>query len=363
VAVTSDGRVRKLGSFLSERGAAENGFDTLRLIAAWLVLVSHAFALTSGDVTTEPLYDFSNGQLKLGYLSVGCFFSLSGLLITQSFQRSSSLQSYVRKRAARILPGLWVSLLVTVLALAFVTTVPLQDYFLSVQTAKFLAGNGIIIMPVFELPGVFETLPYERAVNGSLWTLRHEILCYVLVVICGLAGARFGLATAALTLLSFAIVSFAIPVPDTIAVWAGLFRFYGLGMLCYQYRNLVPVSGGLTVVSGVALIGLMPTPAATHLLPIFITYFVVGVGLLAPKWFIAPTARGDISYGVYIYAFPVQQLLVPLCQASAAPALMNIVLATPIVVALATLSWVFVERPARDWNQRLKLGRKRAALT
>lgn len=361
--MTSGGRVKKLGSFLSDHGAAENGFDTLRLIAAWLVLVSHSFALTTGKVANEPLYEFSNGQLKLGYLSVGCFFSLSGLLITQSFQRSSSLLSYVRKRAARILPGLWVSLLVTAMALAFVTTVPVNDYLFSTQMLKFLIGNGIIVKPVYELPGVFENLPYARAINGSLWTLRHEIFCYVLVVVCGLAGARYGLATAALTLLSFAIVSFALPVPDIVSTWAGLFRFYGLGMLCYQYRSVVPIDWRLVLASGVALFALVPTPAATHLTPIFVTYAMIGVGLLAPRWFIAPTARGDISYGVYIYAFPVQQLLVPLCLATAAPALVNIALATPVVVVLATLSWLYVERPARDWNQRLKMGRKRPALT
>lgn len=351
----------KLGSFLSDRGAAENGFDTLRLIAAWLVLVSHAFALTTGQVPSEPLHDYSNGQLTLGYVSVGCFFSLSGLLITQSFRRSSSLLSYVRKRAARILPGLWASLLVTAAALAFVTRVPLSEYVFSAEMLKFLIGNGIIVTPNYELPGVFEGLPLPRAINGSLWTLRHEIFCYALVVLCGLAGARFGLVTAALTLMSFAVFIFRVPMPDLVGTWAGLFRFYGLGMLCYQYRAWLQIDWRLTLASAVALVALMPTEIGGHLLPVFMTYFVISAGLLAPRWFMAPTRRGDISYGVYIYAFPVQQLLVPLSLQTGAPGIANILLATPIVVALATLSWIYVERPARDWNQRLKVGSKRAA--
>lgn len=348
----------KLAAYLDTRGVTANGFDTIRLIAAFMVLVSHAFALTTGDSANEPLRAFSNGAVTLGYLSVGCFFSLSGVLITQSFVRSSTLSSFARKRAARILPGLWASLVLTVLGLSLVSSLPFAEYIRNPQTWSFFAWNASLLKPAFVLPGVFEDLPLGRIVNGSLWTLRQEVICYAVVVFLGLAAARFRLLTLALTIACTLLIAFEPPVHETLLVWARLFRFFGMGMLLFHYRERVPIDWRLSAACAVLLTAALPTPFGVHVAPPLLAYLVISVGLLAPRWFGGITRRGDISYGVYIYAFPVQQLLVPMSNEWALPWLGNILLSTLPVLALATLSWIWVERPARDWNQRLKIGGK-----
>ena len=126
--------------------------------------------------------------------------------------------------------------------------------------------------------------------------------------------------------------------------FAFLFRFYGAGMLLYALRDRVPLRAdaallSFTLVCVAPFVDLFAEAAAT-----FGAYALVVAAYRAPTWLRALTRKGDLSYGVYLYAFPIQQLLVPISLATAMPWLTNMVLALPLTILAGTLSWVLVER-------------------
>lgn len=337
----------------------DNGFDSIRLVAAAMVLVSHSFVLTAGSESAEPLYRLTGGQASLGYVSVAAFFVLSGLLIAGSFDRSSSGRSFWLKRAFRILPGLWVSVLATVLLFGpLFTTATMGQYFSSGTTFGFL--RNLFFLPRADgLESVFVSHPFANAINGSLWTLRYEVACYagcaVLMLLRGFRNAAVLGAWA----MSFAI-SAVFPDSDGlggvtfhIVLLADLFRYFGAGMVLYLWRDRIVLNAMFGWMAMLIVAVAAFTPAFTHILAVFGSYAIVCFGYMAPERFRAITRRGDISYGVYIYAFPVQQALVPLCLAWSIPWLANSVAALAITVFLACLSWMFVEHPAIAFGKRL----------
>lgn len=163
------------------RGRANN-LNAIRLLAATLVIASHSFALRFGTrgFDYEPLLVFTRGMLSMGGLAVGFFFLYGGFLIARSAEAHSAAKDYFKRRIARIFP----ELIAVVLLCAFVlgpilSRLSVADYFLSSQTYLYLF-NALLI-PVHNLPGVFENNVYQYVVNGSLWTLPVEFACYALV--------------------------------------------------------------------------------------------------------------------------------------------------------------------------------------
>lgn len=341
-----------IGDVIRERGPRANNYDCIRLVAATLVLVSHAFPLTMGSDAHEPLSLLTRGQATIGSLAVGVFFFVSGFLVTQSYGQSRGIGHFAWKRALRLFPGLVVLVLVTTFVLGpLLTQLEPSSYLLDRSTWDYL--NNIALRTRDVLPGVFETAPFAGAVNGSLWTLPYEARCYVLVAAIGAIGLlslRGALAVLALSLAtSVAFIAF----PGTLAgldaaavlrQQADLSSYFALGMMCWLCRDLVP-TGRVAFLAGVLLL-LLAT-----LTPIFQPLAALAVALIIPPlayaqvtWPSRVTASGDYSYGIYLYAFPVQQTVVALWPTPVAWWL-NILLAAPITLLLAVLSWHFVERP------------------
>lgn len=326
-----------------DRNAHDNGFDTIRLLAAFAVLVSHAFALTG---QAEPLAGTSR-SMTLGTLAVGVFFVMSGYLITRSAERHG-IGRYIGQRARRIMPALVVCVAVCAIAGLLVTALSPDAYLADPMLWSFIGNIAFLPRAALDLPGVFQTLPVT-ATNGSLWTLKFEIACYAF----SLAWVHFGRARMPI-LIGLWVASFAASrwfAGDQSGVWfyldrmAFLFRFYGAGMLLHALAHRVafrPALGwaALTLVALSPLVGLFAEAAAT-----LGAYAALTLAYRAPRAFGRITRRGDISYGVYLYAFPVQQLMVPLSLASAMPWLANIALSAPVVLMLGALSWFAVERP------------------
>lgn len=162
-----------------------NAFDFIRVMAALAVLYSHSFVLYGQP---EPL--LAPGK-ALGSVAVAVFFSLSGFLICQSWQRDPSLRRFALRRALRIFPGLLVVVLLTVLLLGpLVASIPPAQYFSDPSPWLHLVKSAFA-MGSPRIKGVFETNPFPYAVNGSLWTLRYEILMYM--VLAGTGRATRGL--------------------------------------------------------------------------------------------------------------------------------------------------------------------------
>lgn len=291
-------------------------FDVMRLSAALLVVVSHTFPLAG-----QPAFTI-RGVEDLGALGVSVFFVISGYLVAASYVRDP--KSYLLKRVLRIEPGLIASLVVTVVLLSFVTTAPQAEYWR--EGALYIVRNALLYPATYELPGVFEGLAMAGVVNGVLWTLRLEFTFYLVL---WAIRARQSLV---LTLLGacaavFVVMTFTHPnwADDRVtriiflAARNGMLFFAGAAVQLLGWR--IPVWLGAGSVVAFPFLGPLALPTAV-------------LGLARPG-----KLPADLSYGIYIYAFPLQQLL-------AAYGQLNVATAVLAVVPFAVMSWFLIERPA-----------------
>jgi peptidoglycan/LPS O-acetylase OafA/YrhL len=321
-------------------GSRENNFDLLRLLAAWAVLVSHSFALVG---RAEPLHQFGT---TLGNVGVLIFFAVSGLLIRRSWEHDPSPRDFWIKRGLRLLPALATVAVVTAFVLGpLVTTLPLSTYFASWETWIYPVRVTLLLTFGASLPGVFEDNPYP-GVNGPLWSLPVEVFAYFCLFLLGITGllARRWLVT---TLAGLSLVWAAWWVPNTSDSVGAIYVLsaFALGAAAYSWRERIvlawPIAVTLVAVCVAAGLGpdavrvLVWTPAAVYL-SYWFAYAVPAVGRGLVRW-------GDASYGVYIWAFPVQQALV---QLGVDDPWVVMAVATPVVWLLAIASWRLIERPA-----------------
>lgn len=334
---TAPPRRLRLGDRTDSR---ENNFDLLRLVAAWLVLVSHSFALTGFD---EPLHQFGT---TLGNVSVLVFFAISGLLIYRSWEYGPRLGDFVRKRALRLLPGLAVVALLTAFVLGpIVTDHSLGDYVASAQTWIYPIRVTLLYPFGAELPGVFTSNEYPNAVNGPLWSLPVEVTAYGMLAALGVLGllrrrwvvALLAAAAIVVTPFWFAAMPFEIA---QISVLSG----FALGSAAYAFRERVVLWWPLALAALVAAVVFADTPLRPAVWTIAATYLSFYVAYAIPPRLGFLTRFGDASYGIYIYAFPIQQLVAWRFPDIGPWAMIAVV--TPIVWVLAQASWHWVERPA-----------------
>jgi peptidoglycan/LPS O-acetylase OafA/YrhL len=335
------------------RGKAP-GADTLRFLLAFGVIVHHSFPLTLG-----PHHDVAVAVTSVGErIMVPMFIALSGFLVTASAMRTS-LAQFVLNRALRIFPGLIVVTVLTACLLGpAVTSLPWFDYFTSSVFWRYFS-NGLAWVR-YQLPGVFDTNPID-AVNGSLWSIPVELQCYAVLGLMMLAGLLRWRSTILLALL-LALLLNAIPeavngqsgVHFIVSNFLRLFVYFAAGAFAFLYREWIPIHFSLVSAAvGVAVLVLLGG-WQSPLMPILMSYCAVCLALTPMR---APPG-GDYSYGIYIYAFPIQQTVV-----MAIPHQdwwMNIIVSFPLVLALAVASWHFVEWPALNMKTRLRVPKSRA---
>ena len=334
---------------LSQLDARDNSFDTIRLFAAYAVIFSHAFPLNDQP---EPLIALT-GQMGIGTLAVCIFFLISGYLIPASLERST-LSQYAIKRARRILPALIAAVLICAFVLGpIATSLPLTAYLTDLGTWRFLGNIGFL--PVgYSLPGVFAGNPLE-AVNGSLWSLKFEVACYFFVPIAMAVLPLRKTVVIVTVIASFVLARVIDPEWANGAYYvqklAFLFQFYGMGMLFFLFAGRIPVSTPFAWASLAIATASAFTPLFVEAMAIFGSYAVMVFAYRSPAAFKHLTRRGDISYGVYVYAFPIQQLLVPITMGYTFAGmqsgwLVNTVLTLPLVSIAGILSWILIEKPA-----------------
>ncbi len=349
------GRLRQQDGPGAERTVADafasgrNNFDAMRLAAALLVLASHAYVLT-GHPDDEPVAKLLSHVADGGSLAVAMFFVLSGFLIARSAQ-VHPWRDYVRARALRIWPAFVVAVLLQtfVIGTAF-TTLPATAYLADPATWTAVA-RALVFSPPLGLPGVFEANPLPRAVNGSLWTLRIEALCYAGL----LALAWFGLLRRLRVLLPLAggwallgavIAARAGAAPPWLASLAvasivDCLLHFLMGAALWVYADRVPIRGSIALAITAAFAMTAGTPLALVALHLALPYLVLWLGLARPV--AGPPL--DISYGTYLYAFPVQQAVVAMAGPGIGVAGL-VAMAAPLTLLLGLASRERIERPA-----------------
>ncbi|MCQ2033203.1 acyltransferase family protein [Stutzerimonas kunmingensis] len=324
----------------------ENNFDFLRFFAAALVLFAHSYPLV-GRRGDEPL-TLLTGYEKGGSIAVGIFFVMSGYLITSSWLASSSPKSFLIKRALRIFPALIVAVLLSVFVIG-----PLVTQF---DLARYLAADGtwtylqnILLVTRYELPGVFTGNVYPDVVNGSLWTLPLEVLMYIGVMILGLTGflkrRLIFLPIAVLAIGHFWLLG-------KLGIESYFIKnIFKLGLLYYSgsalflYRDDIPWRGWIAALLFAALVATFRTDIGPLVYFIALPYLVLYLAY-APLPLISRFGKyGDFSYGLYIYAFPFQQLTIYLFGPQVGVLGLTLIAFVPTLI-LAALSWHLIEAPA-----------------
>jgi len=327
-----------------------NGLNAVRLGLAAAVIVWHSAPVTGTPVPWAPVRHLG------GSLWVDAFFAISGFLITRSWMRNPRVGSYLRARALRILPAFYVCLLLTAFVIAPLAVRAQGQTLAASDSLHYVLANSLLRVQQYGIAGTPTDVPFPGVWNGSLWTLWWEALCYLGIVAIGLLG-----------LLKRSRL--------TIAVLFGLFwcaeLAVTLGVLDrYEFRmgarfGLMFTAGALMLVFAdkirvrpryvaLAAVGLLPAAFLSDYRLVaapLVAYCALALGAMmtAPRW----RFTQDLSYGTYVYAFPLQQLLACLGLATL-PVAAFAGLSIAVTLPLAAASWFLVERPA------LRLKRRRA---
>lgn len=348
--------------FTASQGRA-NHFSLIRFVAATLVLFSHGFPLT-GHAGEEPLHAF---DLSFGQLAVAIFFVSSGFLVTGSLLRSESMLGFFRARVVRVYPGLIVANLITVFIIGLLfTSLPLLEYLQRSEIYSYLERNSVLLFHSLQygLPGVFDSNPYPSVVNGSLWTLPREVKLYLQLGLLG--GVVIWLARWRSIPLRFILLAVVAAFACAVLLAPGkidghtytrneLSLLFFAGAMTYAWRSHIRFDWRISVALAVVVIG-VAVFASNVLRIVLIPALVWWVPLCAyrsGRLLLGFNRVGDYSYGIYIYAFPVQQALVHMYPGIGPHPLF--LYAFPIVLMLAIASWHLVEKPM------LRLKRRPAA--
>ena len=331
-----------------------NNFDALRLVAAVSVIFSHAFLIAEGTQKNEWLIRLTGNQSILGLCGVFVFFAVSGFLVTQSFEATPDPRHFLAKRALRIFPGLFAAAVLSAFALApLVTTLDPAAYFGGPAPYRYVVGNTLLDQTAHELPGVmFVNNPVGLEINGALWTLRFEVMMYLMVL--GLGVLRLLTLPVMLGLLALGIACLEIPALDFLGGWGWLVAFFAAGMVLYRLRERI-FDGRIAALAVAGLVVSVPLRQFIALFPLFGCYLALWLALNPRLPAISAARFGDLSYGLYIYGWPAEEGAAWLL-GGRAPWWQVFAIALPAAAALAFLSWHLVERPAL----RLKPGARRA---
>ena len=332
-------------------GGRDNNLNLIRMIAASAVIFSHAFPIAYGIGTEEPLEGLTG--YSLGWTAVAVFFVVSGFLITRSFDRRPSLARWSLARVLRLYPGLIVVLLLTVFVLGpTFTTLPAEAYFTANGTLTYLPANLSLAFLQYPLPGVFADNAFPRVINGSLWTLFYEVVCYFGVLAAGLLGLlkRKYVFTAFVGMLAIAagLLAHFGPIEGGAMVRVNaLVRLafpFALGMAAYLWRDRLRLDIRLVAAVWLAAILAWFTPLFPVVFVGALSFTVLFLGYVPSGAVRSYNRLGDYSYGTYIYAFPMQQMVQHLNPQGGWAA--NVAFAIPPTVVLAILSWHLVEKRA-----------------
>ncbi|MBY6437554.1 acyltransferase [Rhodococcus kroppenstedtii] len=334
------GRFSTAGTVFDPRN---NSLNALRLALAVTVVVSHTWPL--GGYGPDPRL----GDRTLGSIAVAGFFAISGYLITMSRMSGRSTASFYRARVLRIYPG-FLAAMVMVAAFfgpLYSTTTDSGPYDLSSAVA-YVVRNSLLYIRQWGIDGTLETAPYPVTWNGSAWTLFFEFVCYVAI---GVAvsmvperalPAAVGVGGLVACVISGLAVHTGMSIQPDLVFLCSVSSFFAAGSLLFLYRDrcrLHPVGAFISALVCVAsaAVGLFGVLA-----PVPLAYLVMYLGAALPLRRLGRTH--DLSYGIYIYAFPVQQMVTTLGRGM--PLLAHFAISLAVTTVFAVGSWFLVERPS-----------------
>lgn len=329
---------------------SENSFGLVRLVCAAAVIVSHAMVLATGDRTADPFLAWTG--FKLGDHAVNIFFVLSGIVTAASLARDRSVARFLVSRALRIVPAVAAFALVFALILAPVLTAPPDGRSLAPrETWNFILRTIAFAPGTVGLTGVFTDTPLPGVVNESLWTVKYEIACYLALAAfaaCAAVFPRLGRGAAiAGTSLVLAVYLATIPIAmpsDTLGHIRHFGLCYALGVAAFLAADRLPVSCAIWLATIAALLAAIGTPLQPAATIICTAYGAIWAASFRWGGLRAAANRTDLSFGLYVWGWPIGQILLDGLPGLGWPLLACLDLAAATLAAI--LSWRLVERPA-----------------
>ncbi len=330
----------------------KNNFDLLRLIFAVFVVITHSYILSGNP---NDFFWQMTKQTTLSYIGVAGFFVISGYLIFKSFERSKNISDFFEKRIRRIFPGLIIAQLVTLIAISIL--IKEEIFFLfQKETILYFVKGCTIFLQKFRISGLFENNLHPQVINGSLWTIPFEFFLYIFMAVFFTIFKFKDNLFSILLLLVILLSNFLFYdrnilqgiLPESLnynlknLAHFGVFFFSGVLFAKYQIINLK--NSKVILITSLLLSFILFFSKSWELFhQILIPFLIISAGIL--HW--EPGEKfikkiGDCSYGIYIYSFPLQQILMNLFPSLDQKKLISISL--PISILLGFLSWRFVEK-------------------
>lgn len=340
----------------------KNNFDFLRLLFSTLVIVSHSFSLTNNN-SKEIFRAITENQISLGTFSVKCFFIISGYLVFLSLRRSKNIVQYLSKRIVRIFPALFVVLLLTLLFMPFIYTGEGSIFSHKDYWRYFYRNLGLYHVKFF-VGGIFETNPHPRTINGSLWTISYEFTMYLSLLLFFYFKRKLSqILLLASFIIFFSLSNFAPHFLDadvTSKFFLDSADLYDLGCFFIAGSFLASINfENFKHKKPLLILGIIILMVATKMGQFqFFGYFILPIivlsfGLLKTLYIKSIGKKiGDISYGVYIYGFVVQQSLLYYFDLGIYELMFSSLL---ITMVFAYFSWHLVEKRALKLKPKLSV--------
>jgi peptidoglycan/LPS O-acetylase OafA/YrhL len=331
-----------------------NNFNLIRLSASLIVLYTHSYAL-SGHLPNQQGTPIAYFIYLLGNVGVDMFFLVSGFLVTRSYIKRNDLKGFLWARMIRIYPGLLCAILFAVFIVGlFDTQLNYKDYLKHHDIYNYIAINLSLIKTVVNLPAIFEGNHYPNQINGSLWTLPAEARLYLYVALFGIVGffnrpRTFNIIACLLIAVAVQWPAYILLISDNPLYYSPALLFI-IGSLFYINKVFIPSSG---FVLGLLFFCLIYTLYYQNTYKdiaytLFLPYFVFWLAYNAPLLHFF-NKLGDYSYGIYIYAFPIQQLIISRQKELNVDQFFFYSLFWTLVIAI--FSWHLIEKPALRFKQ------------
>ena len=335
----------------------KNNFNIIRFVAAMMVILGHMCHLMGVNVCLFL------GQ-AVSTIGVKIFFLISGYLIAKSFLNDSNILRYSIRRIFRIIPGLIgvVCFAVFIVGPMF-TTLPLKGYFLHGTTRAYF--KNIFLYIQYFLPGVFENNIYPNAVNGSLWTLPVEMFMYILLPLVFLVFKRCDKAKVSLIIAvlleAFSIclgkfkpgAFYVVYATDVVsALTIAPYFFLGAAFISERVRKYLNIQMATGLICILAMLNLSEFVTEIALF-VVLPYFIFSFAFVENPKFEKCFSKNDLSYGLYLYGFIIQQILTPKLTAFGFGLNLQFVICAAVTLCFAALSWFVIEKPAQKFSKYL----------
>lgn len=338
----------------------ENNINLLKFIVTILVIVSHAFPISLGKDTMDFFSNFSFKQTSFGGLAVDTLFIISGYLITKSLIKNNNLKNFFKKRVSRIFFPLFIMLFISVFIISpFFCEQSLVNYFSNFSPYVYFIKN-LFLITTHKINGVFSSNIYQDSINGSLWTLPIQFLCYIFsIIVFNLKRIKkeyflyvFPFVLAIFFFRESLFSSYIIT--NTINVCT---MFY-IGILIYLFKDKINLNFKLFIIViifyFVFLLCNFYDISKILTLPYIIIYLCYGIKPVLKKY---SNTMGEISYQMYLWAFFIQQVIVKLYNGTMNPYI-NMLLAIPITCIVAFVQVRYIENPLINFMKNIKKQRE-----